>query len=200
MLDAHRDFLRGFERKVGKIFSFFPLSPNQYTISTIFFALAAFYFLYNRNKIIFAIIFFIIAAFFDLVDGSVARYKNQATKKGAYLDTIIDRFVEAILIFGILFLPLPEVLFPAYVWVFLILFGSLMTTYAKSAAKEKGLVDSELKGGFLARGERLILIIIAIILGIYNYYWTVYLLIVIATLTNFTAIQRIFSAINKSKN
>ncbi|MDD5551919.1 MAG: CDP-alcohol phosphatidyltransferase family protein [Candidatus Pacebacteria bacterium] len=199
MLDAHRDFLKGFEKKVGKIFSFFPLSPNQYTISTIFFALAAFYFLY-KNKIIFAIIFFIIAAFLDLVDGSVARYKNQATKKGAYLDTIVDRFVEAILIFGLLFLPLPEVLFPVYVWIFLILFGSLMTTYAKSAAKEKDLIDSELKGGLLARGERLILIIIAILLGIYNYYWTVYLLVLIAILTNFTVLQRIFSAINKSKN
>jgi len=94
-----------------------------------------------------------------------------------------------------LFLPLPKILLPAYVWIFLILFGSLITTYAKAAAKEKELVKQELKGGLLSRAERIILLIISLILGIFNVSWMTYLLIAIALLTNFTALQRINSAI-----
>lgn len=198
MLDTRREIFRGLEKKIAKLFSFLPFSPNQYTISTLFFALVSFYFLF-QEKIILAVFFFIIAAFLDLVDGAVARHKNLATKKGAYLDTIVDRFVEGILLFGILFLPLPRVLFESYIWVFLIFFGSLMTTYAKAAAKEKDLVEDELKGGLLARGERLFIIIMSLIFGIFNYTLTVYFLIIIALLSNFTAIQRISSALKKNQ-
>ena len=126
MLDARRDIFKGLEKQIAKIFSCLPFSPNQYTISTIFFALLSFYSLYIE-RIIFAILFFAVAAFLDLVDGAVARNKKIATKKGAYLDTIVDRFVEGILLFGILFLPLPRVFFESHVWIFLILFGSFMT-------------------------------------------------------------------------
>ena len=72
-----------------------------------------------------------------------------------------------------------------------------MTTYAKAAAKEKGLVESELKGGLLARGERLFLIIASLVFGIFDYTFTVYFLIVIALFSNFTAFQRTFSALKK---
>jgi len=98
-----------------------------------------------------------------------------------------------------LFLSLPKILLPSYIWIFLILFGSILTTYAKAAAKEKDLVFQELKGGILSRGERIILLIISLILGIFNFFWMAYLLIIIAILTNFTALQRILMAIRINK-
>lgn len=198
MFDAKREIFRGVELRVAKIFSIFPFTPNQYTISTIFFALFCFFFLLEK-QILLAIFFFLLASFLDFVDGAVARYKKMESKKGAYLDTIADRFVEAILLFGILFLNLPSVFFENYVWIFLILFGSLMTTYAKAAAKEKELVVEELKGGLLARGERLFLILLSLILALFEPYFATYLLILIAFLTNFTALQRIYFAIKKIK-
>ena len=144
-----------------------------------------------------AIFFFLIAGFLDFVDGAVARYKNLSTKVGAYLDTICDRYVEGILLLGMLFLPLPKVFLPSQVWIFLILFGSVLTTYAKAAAKEKDLVSQELKGGLLSRGERIILLLVSLLSGIFDpgYFLMTYILILIAALTNFTAIQRIYSAI-----
>lgn len=198
MFDEKREIFKGMEKRIGRFFSIFPLSPNQYTLISVISALFYFYFLVKSN-IIFAILFFLIAAFLDFIDGSVARYKNLATKKGAYLDTIVDRFVEAILLLGMLFLRLPEVILPSYVWIFLILFGSMMTTYTKAAAKEKDLVSEELKGGLLARGERLILIIISLIVAIFNLEWSVYILILIAILSNFTVFQRIYFAFKKIK-
>jgi len=194
MLDLYKDSFKKLEKKVGRLFSFLPISPNQYTLISIFFAIFSFYFLIKQNLIL-AIFFFLIAGFLDFIDGAVARYKNISTKIGAYLDTICDRYVEGILLLGMLFLPLPKILLLAYVWIFLILFGSLITTYAKAAAKEKELVKQELKGGLLSRAERIILLIISLILGIFNVSWMTYLLIAIALLTNFTALQRINSAI-----
>jgi phosphatidylglycerophosphate synthase len=144
-----------------------------------------------KNNIPAAIFLFLIAAFLDLVDGSVARHRNIAKKSGAYLDTIIDRYVEGILLFGMLFLPLPVVLLPSYIWIFLVLFGSLATDYVKAAGREKGLAVQELKGGLLSRGERIILFLTVLILGIFNFSWMVYLLIIMAALTNLTAFQRI---------
>ncbi len=199
MLDLKRDLFKGLEKKVGRIFSYLPLSPNQWTLLSVFFALISLYFLINQNLIL-TIVFFIFAGFLDFVDGAVARYKNISTKVGAYLDTVCDRYVEGILLFGMLFLPLPEILFPSYIWIFLILFGSMMTTYAKATAKEKDLVNQELKGGILSRGERIILLIISLIIGIFNFAFMVYVLIVVAILANFTALQRIHSAIQLQKN
>lgn len=194
MLDLHRNLFKGAEKIVGEIFSLPAITPNQYTLISVFFALASSYFLINQ-KIILAIVFFLIAGFLDFVDGAVARHKNMATKTGAYLDTVIDRYVEGLLLLGMLFLPLPEIFFPAYVWIFLILFGSIMTTYAKAAAKEKNLTDQEMKGGLLSRGERIILLTTALILGLFSFIWMTYLLIAVALLSNFTALQRINSAI-----
>lgn len=201
MLDLHRDIFKRREKNIGKIFSLIPLSPNQYTLISLIFVLTSCYFLIKQNLIL-ALIFFLIAGFLDFVDGAVARYKNITTKVSAYLDTICDRYVEGIFLFGILFLPLPKVLIPGFGWIFLILFGSLITTYAKAAAKEKDLVNQELKGGFLSRGERIVLLLTALILGIVkpDLVWMTYFLILIAVLTNFTALQRIYLVIKISSS
>jgi len=196
MLDLYKNKFKKIEIIVAKFFSRFPLTPNQYTLISVIFAFISLYFLIKQNLLL-ALIFFLIAGFLDFIDGAVARYKNIVTKIGAYLDTIVDRYIEGFLLFGMLFLPLPKILVAGYIWIFLILFGSLLTTYAKAAAKEKELVTKELKGGLLSRGERIILLLISLILGIIDptFIWMTYLLILIAVLTNFTALQRIHSAI-----
>jgi archaetidylinositol phosphate synthase len=200
MLDLYKEKFIKIEVLVGKFFSLFPLTPNQYTLTSIIFGIGAFYSLTKQNLIL-ATFLFLLASFLDFVDGAVARYKNISTKIGAYLDTICDRYVEGMLLFGMLFLPLPQIFLPHFVWLFLILFGSLITTYAKAAAKEKDLVFSELKGGLLSRGERIILLLIALILGIIEPTFTLmaYCLILIAILTNITAFQRISSLIKSVK-
>lgn len=196
MLDQKRELFKGAEKGTGKFFSFFPVTPNQWTLISVLFAFGSLYFLMKENLLP-AIFFFLIAGFLDFIDGAVARYKDLSTKVGAYLDTICDRYVEGVLLFGMLFLPLPEVFLPSRIWIFLILFGSVLTTYAKAAAKEKDLVNQEMKGGLLSRGERIILLLTSLTLGIIDpsYLLMTYVLILIAVLTNFTAIQRVYSAI-----
>ena len=200
MLDTKRHWFKDLEKIVGKIFGSLPLTPNQYTYLSGVFALIGLFFMIQEN-IILAIISFLIAGGLDFVDGAVARAKNMSSKVGAYLDTIFDRYVEGIMFLGILFLPLPYFIIPGYTWVYLAIFGSVVTTYVKAAAKEKDLVNQELKGGLLSRGERLILTYVALILGIIypDYLYMTYVIALIAVLANFTAIQRFISAVSKNK-
>jgi archaetidylinositol phosphate synthase len=198
MLDLHKEKFKKIENFVGKLFSFLPLKPNQYTLLSIFFSFFVLYFLVKQN-LIFSALFFLIASFLDFVDGAIARYKNLSTKLGAYLDTICDRYVESALLFGMLFLPLPKIFLSKELWLFLIFLGSQMTTYAKAAAKEKELVVQELKGGILSRSERLLLLLLALIVGIFNLYWTTVVLIFVAILSNLTAIQRILMTLKSSQ-
>jgi phosphatidylglycerophosphate synthase len=199
MLNENRERVKKIEVKTGEVFSKLGLTPNQYTLISLVFAFFCFLSLV-KNNLVLALIFFLLAAILDFIDGAVARFSQKTTKKGAYLDTICDRYVEGIILLGFLFLPLPGFLLPAFFWVFLALFGSFATTYAKAAAKEKGLIEKELKKGLLGRAERIILIALAIVLGIFNLSWLIYPVIVLAIFSNITAWQRIFLALNPGNN
>lgn len=194
MLDLHRNWFGGIESKTADIFAALPFTPNQYTSLSIVAALAMLC-LIAAGHYIAALALFIVAAGLDFIDGAVARKRGLATKRGAYWDTIADRYVEAMFLFGLLFCRLPDFYLPAAGWIFLALFGSTMTTYAKAAAKEKGLCDAELKGGLMSRGERLMVYFAIIILLSANLDWAVAILAALAILSNFTALQRIYDAL-----
>lgn len=189
-----RDWFSGFSVKIGIAFAKLRLSPNQWTLLSLIPILIALMFLI-REQFLWAAVFFIISSFLDLVDGSVARVTGQVTKLGAYLDTVVDRYIEGIIIFGLLFASLPNWLFPVQAWIFLYFFGSLMTTYVKAAAKEKDLVGKELKGGLLERAERLIILFIGILLAYFNPLYLTWVLVILAVLTNISALQRIRLAV-----
>ncbi|MBU0662278.1 CDP-alcohol phosphatidyltransferase family protein [Candidatus Micrarchaeota archaeon] len=196
MLYGQRERFEKYSIKVGLLFSRAGISPNAWTLMSLIPAFIAFYFLLSSpsQNFILAALFLLIAGFLDLVDGSVARVTGRVTKFGAYLDTIVDRIIEATLAFGLLLAALPEFMLPAYAWIFLYFCGSTLTTYAKSAAKEKGLVERELRGGILERAERLVLLFTGILLAAFNPLWLVYVLVLLAIFTNITALQRIYSA------
>ena len=71
------------------------------------------------------------------------------------------------------------------------LFGALMTTYAKSAAKEKGLVEGEIRGGIFERAERLLVLAVGIFLAALSPVFLTYVLAFLAVVTNISALQRI---------
>lgn len=201
MLEEKREKFKKISNWTGNIFSKFGLTPHHYTLASLIFVILSFFSLISGNLILpehinyvlgVALIFFLVAALLDFIDGAVAKFTKKETKKGAYLDTISDRYVEGIILLGFLFLPLTDFLLPAKIWLFLAFFGSLMTTYSKAAAKEKELIQEELKKGLVGRGERIILIILAMMLGIINLSWLIYPIVVLAIFSNITALQRIY--------
>jgi archaetidylinositol phosphate synthase len=197
-LYKNREKFKGFSIKIGIVFSKLGLSPNQWTLFTIIPTLIALWFLV-KERFLAAALFFLIAAFIDIVDGSVARVTGRVTKLGAYLDTIVDRYVEGIIVFGLLFAGLPDFFIPIYAWIFIYFFGSLMTTYAKAAAKEKELVEKEIKGGLMERAERLIVLFIGILLAYFDVFYLTYIIVILAVLSNITVLQRIGIAARAAK-
>jgi archaetidylinositol phosphate synthase len=195
---ANRQKLGGLSSKIGKTFAKLGLSPNQWTLLTLIPTIVSFYFLVERNFLL-AALFFFISSFMDWIDGSVARVTGKTTKFGAYLDSVMDRYVEFIIALGFLFASLPNFYLPIEFWILLYMFGSLMTTYAKAAAKEKDLVDKEIRGGLIERAERLIILFLGMILAYFGRIYLTYIIVILAILTNITALQRMNIATKKQK-
>lgn len=200
MLYADRQRFEKLSIKIGIAFSKIPLTPNQWTMLSLLPALIALYYL-TQGKFLAAGAFFIASSFLDMVDGAVARVTGRASKFGAYLDTMVDRYVEATVLLGLLFVGLPGFYIPAYAWIFAYLFGAMMTTYAKAAAKEKEIFErgQELKGGLLERAERLIILFFGVIAAAFNPMWLTYTIAGLAVLANASALQRMMIAKSAAK-
>lgn len=187
-----------FERisiKVGIVFSRLGLSPNQWTVSSLIPAAIAFYLLVS-SRFLLAGIFFFVSAFIDIIDGSVARVTGRVTKLGGYLDTMMDRYVEFLMIFALLFCPLPDFTIPIYCWILAFLFGSMMTSYARVAAGDK--LGKDVKGGIVERAERVALLCIGILMAHFDRVYLTYVIVILAVLTNISALQRLAAAIRKN--
>jgi phosphatidylglycerophosphate synthase len=189
MLYARRKKLDRQDAKIGRVFAKLGIGPNYWTFASIVLAFVTFYLLAAQSFLL-AALFFALTAFFDVIDGAVARELGKASKKGAYFDTMTDRYAEFIVIAGLLFAGMPSVLLPFEFWLFLYLFGSIMTTYSKAAAKEKDLVAKEIAGGILERTERIALLFVGLLLASVGKIYLSYIIIIIAILSNITVFQR----------
>jgi phosphatidylglycerophosphate synthase len=205
VLAKRRDSFAQLSVKVGIAFSKLPLSANQWTLLSLIPVFFALWFLVNE-QFLFAAGLFLLSAFMDLIDGSVARVTGTVSRKGAYLDTVVDRYVEGIIVFGLLFASLPDLFIPGLeintpvkAWLFLYFFGAMMTTYVKAAAKEKELTEKELRGGFLERAERLIILFIGILAASLDPFYLTYTIVVLAVLSNITVLQRVYQAVKQKE-
>lgn len=88
----------------------------------------------------------------DIVDGRLARRTDRASRRGAFLDSVIDRYADA---FGFMGLAV-YYRTSAFLWVTLVaLVGSLLVSYTR--ARAEGLGQS-CKVGLLQRPERYVLL------------------------------------------
>ena len=180
---------------IGKSFSF--LTANQWSYIALIFTVISAYFIINQWFLL-AGLLFAAGGVLDFVDGAVARFRREATKKGAYLDTILDRYTEAIIIFALIFVSIPTLFLDSKIWLFLYLFGSMMTTYAKAAAAEKKIIY-ELNAGILQRQDRILILIAALFAAAFNLAILGYFIVILAILTNISALQRIFMTMKRRK-
>lgn len=108
------------------------------------------------------------AGLFDMLDGQVARLGNKSSSFGALFDSVLDRYSEMILFFGICYYLVAHHYFLSSVFAFMALIGSMMVSYIRSRAEGLGV---ECKSGLMQRPERIVLISVsAIICGITSYF------------------------------
>lgn len=124
------------------------------------------------------------AAGFDALDGTLARMTGRTSRFGAFLDSTLDRFSEAVIFLGLFIYLVNQGAQIELVLIYATIVGSLMVSYARARAEGIGV---PLKEGLLTRFERVLLLIIGLI---FNQLTLV--LWILAIFTNFTAVQRMW--------
>ena len=137
----------------------------------------------SQGEFLYAGLVILGAAVFDLTDGAVARNANKVTRFGGFLDSVMDRYSDLILLTGLLVYYAGINRFGYIVLTAVAMIGTVLVSYSRSRAEN---VIESCKVGFLERPERIVLIIIG---ALFNRMAPV--LWVLAVLSNLTVIHRI---------
>ena len=176
MLDRLRARLDSNLQSVGKWFAHLESSPTAWTIVGLLvsvLAAAAYSASGLRGEVVGGALV-LVAGWFDIVDGAVARVTGRTSKRGAFLDSTLDRVAEVAVFAGILVggYSLP-------ILVLLALSLSLLVSYTRAKGDALGVALSGV--GIGERSERLLILAVLSIAGLA--YWGVLLVLVVALYT-----------------
>jgi CDP-diacylglycerol--glycerol-3-phosphate 3-phosphatidyltransferase len=145
----------------------------------------------QQRMFIYAGLVIIGAGIFDMVDGRVARATNQVTQFGGFFDSVVDRYSDVALFFGLLVYYARADRFFYVVLVGVVMISSVMVSYTRARAES---LIGHCKVGFMERPERIVLVIIG---ALFNHMAPV--LWVIAVFSNITVIHRIIYTYRQTK-
>lgn len=196
--------LRGIQAGMGKALASIPLSPNQWTFLSVVLALLAALAVALTNSLAIGLSLFALAALFDVIDGAVARARNETSALGGFVDGVADRFVEASFLFSFMFIPLPQMLIDAKIWLALLIFlGTCMPAFIRAYADHKGALSREkalAMGGVFERSERLLVILAGLAAGLlFSMDYLVYSVILASALSVITILQRLLSVFQSAR-
>ncbi len=141
---------------------------------------------FAHDQVQLAGVILLLSGTFDIIDGKVARATGLTSKFGSFLDSTMDRFSDAILYIGLLYLYLQQGR-TEMIWVLIAaIIGAMMVSYTRSKAEA---LQIKCKVGMFQRPERIVYLGFGGILGHTALYLVVWVLAIFA---NLTVIQRIF--------
>ncbi len=175
---------------IGKFFNRLGIHPNTMTLFGLAGSIAAAYLL-ARGQIVWGGVVVLLMAPMDAIDGAMARQGGKVTRFGGFLDSVVDRYFEFFILGGLLiyYTNLGESL--PIILVYLAAVGSSMVSYTRARGEAAGY---PVKGGLLTRVERFLILIPCLLIN-----RPLIALWILAVLTNFTAIQRVFLVRVKAK-
>jgi CDP-diacylglycerol--glycerol-3-phosphate 3-phosphatidyltransferase len=117
-------------------------------------------FCFATGRLVLAGILILFGGSFDMMDGAVARARKITNSAGALLDSVIDRYSEAVIFLGALiyFYRLPNL--SGVILVFAAVIGSILVSYVR--ARAEGL-RIECKVGLMQRPERIVLLALGVL-------------------------------------
>lgn len=127
------------------LFAKLKIKPDIVTFLSLIIDIAAAYYIL-KNRLIVGAILIQLSFVFDCVDGQLARYTNQKSKFGSWLDTTTDRIKEFLIIFSIgysYFIQTNDA--RIFILTFLAIFLISLRHYDKSKRLELGLFDDRLE-------------------------------------------------------
>ena len=180
---------RQFAERLVRPLAALGLTPNMATFLGFLFSCVTAVVLATGNLRIGAVMILLSGAF-DMVDGALARVRNQKTTFGAFFDSTLDRYSEAVVLLGLIVFALRTPTLAQRDWIVALAYvagiGSLMVSYTRARAEGLGL---DAKSGLLARPERVILLAAGLLIGGQD--WLLWTLLVLAAASVLTSIQRI---------
>jgi CDP-diacylglycerol---glycerol-3-phosphate 3-phosphatidyltransferase len=156
--------------------------PNHLTVLGLGVSITAAY-VFSVGRLRWGAALLAVAGLFDFFDGAVARLAGSDSDYGAFLDSVVDRYSDVAVLFGILVYYQQRSDTMGSALTMATLAGTIMTSYTKARAQSIG-VRCDI--GVVERPERLI----ALIAGAAFQLLTP-IMALLAVLTNVTAIQRI---------
>jgi CDP-diacylglycerol--glycerol-3-phosphate 3-phosphatidyltransferase len=177
----------GFARDgIARAFIRVGIPANAVTLMAPFAVCIVFFAAYNGDQPMMAAVL-ILAGAFDLLDGAVARISRGSTPFGGLLDSVVDRYTDFVMLFGILVYLNRHVHGPYRLLYFILwgftLVGTGTTAYVRARAET---IIPSCKVGFMERAERTVTVIIGLLAS--NVHITLWIL---AVMTNVISIQRI---------
>jgi CDP-diacylglycerol--glycerol-3-phosphate 3-phosphatidyltransferase len=169
------------------------VTPNILTISGFLLNVLVFV-LIGLNFLLAAGLVLLFSGLFDMLDGALARATGKTNKAGAILDSVLDRFSEAVVLIGLALYYLYISATNSNAGVILVLVtlvGSMMVSYTRARGESLGL---DCKVGFFTRPERVILIAAGLIFSSA----LIYILWVLAIGTMATALWRFIYLLGKA--
>ncbi|MDH5733133.1 MAG: archaetidylinositol phosphate synthase [Candidatus Bathyarchaeota archaeon] len=173
------------------------LTPNHVSaigiILAIFSTLAYWAWQANHLLLIVAPFLLLVSGFCDALDGAIARLHKQTTTFGGFLDSLLDRYADAVVFLGIIIGGLCDPF-----WGLTAVIGSLLVSYTRARAEATGIKMEAV--GVAERADRLFILAIASFLSIV---WLEALnlgIIVLAFLSNLTVLQRVVYFYKASKD
>jgi len=138
----------------------------------------------TQDRLVIAGILFLAFSIFDMLDGAVARATNSASQYGAVLDAVLDRAAEVAMLGACAgyFSDRGEDWQSAATY--LALFGSIAVSYMRARAE---IDNIPMRGGLFRRQERIALLTIGLLFN-----GLTVVIVILAVLTNFTALQRFY--------
>lgn len=112
---------------------------------------------FSLGRIVPAGFIMLVAGIFDTLDGALARLSNKVTRFGSFLDSVIDRYSDFILFFGIAVFYARVGHLGYFLLTGIALLGSIQTSYTK--ARAENLIPN-CNVGFMQRPERIITLIV----------------------------------------
>jgi len=134
----------------------------------------------------------LLSGLLDVLDGVLARVSGRASALGGFLDSVSDRYSDAVVLAAILVAGLCN---PA--WGVAAVIGSLMVSYARARAEAAGVGMAAV--GLAERAERMLLLAAATFVGYLRLEVLGWGVVLLAVLSNVTVLQRAIYFIGEIK-
>ncbi|MBI3454219.1 MAG: CDP-alcohol phosphatidyltransferase family protein [Candidatus Rokubacteria bacterium] len=182
MLGRYKERVARVADPVARILLGARVRPNQLTVLGLFCSgMAAVAFATDRQR--WGGLLLALAGTLDILDGSLARVSGQVSPFGAFLDSVLDRYSDMLVLAGLVVFFMRFGRLPEGIAALAALVGTVMVSYTRARAESVGV---ECRVGLMERGERLLTLIAGALLDL-----LVPAVWVVAVGANVTAIHRI---------